>query len=274
MSLPVILSFVPPAPLGLPMPIISFPPAPANSFAHYQFSKSPNLTTTRITAQLSSPFPQPDSFAIPQIAFPSASTPDLRPELLGALLWSVALYLGFSQTTRWSDAVRHLLTSALEAVKIPHEPSAFIADIIHTVPFLFAGLALDASLRAAGGGNTIWALATGTSAMFYAGIYELARQSTSRSRVSADDANYYDAFINFADRKLQPRGMCHLIDVRNAIKADPSISPQLRYMSDVTLQRFVRNRFPKARRSPNGFYRGLSIRPASDDPPKSQSASK
>lgn len=223
-----------------------------------------NRTKYKVVAQLSSPFPQPDVFAIPQLAFPSTSAPDVRPELLGGLLWTVALYFGFSQTTRWSDAVRRVLTSVFEASKLPHDLSAFIADVIHTIPFLFAGLAVDASLRVAGGGSTVWALATGTSAMLYAGIYELGRQSLSTSRVSADDATSYDSFIKFADRKLQPKGMCHLLDVRNAIKADSSVSARLRHLPDVTLHRFVRNRFPKARRSPNGFYRGLSIRRASE----------
>lgn len=266
---PMICTFVAPAPLGSPAPIL--PGACAHNFPHYRYPTRPNFCNPKFTAQLSSPFPQTDAFVVPQIAFPSTSTSDVRPELLGALLWSVALYLGFSQTTRWSDKVRHFLASTLETAKVPTEVSEFIADIIHTIPFLFGGLGLDASLRVAGGGSTIWGIATGTSALFYAGSYELARQSISRSRVSTEDANSYSAFIKFADRKLQPRGMCHLLDVRNAIKADPTVWPQLRSLSDVTLHRFVRNRFPKARRSPNGFYRGLSIRQVSNGGKDSES---
>lgn len=262
------------APALLRLPVFILPGAHVHNFAHYWCSTRPNFCNPKFTAQLSSPFPQTDSFAVPQLAFPSTSTSDVRPELLGALLWSVALYLGFSQTTRWSDAVRQFLSSTLENAKVPAELSGFIADVIHTIPFLLGGLALDASLRVAGGGSSIWGIATGTSALLYSGIYELARQSISRSQVSAEDANCYNAFITFADKKLQPRGMCHLLDVRNAIKADPTIWPQLRSLSDVTLHRFVRNRFPKARRSPNGFYRGLSLRQVSNGRKDSESSSR
>lgn len=242
----------------------------AAGLSYYQHRSTTSISLSpskqlfkRVTcAQLSSPFPQPDSFSVPQVAFPSALSADLRPELLGALLWTAALYLGFSQSSRWADDMRKFLTKLFEK-GISHDSSVLLADIVHTLPFLFAGLALDAFLRVVSGG-AVWAIATGTTAALYAGIYELIRQAIAGNRISKDDTVCYDAFVSFADRRLQSRGMCHFIDIRNAIVSDSKTSATLRRVSDGTMRRFLKKRFPKARRSPNGFYRGLSVQDRKD----------
>lgn len=215
---------------------------------------------TVTTSHLSLPFPQPDVFAIPLVVFPATAAADVRPELLGALLWSLGLYLGFSQNSRWADSVRIFLTTLFRRVA-PTAPAAiFAADVLHTLPFLAAGFGVDAALRAAAAGNAVWAVATGTTIALYAGVYDLARQSAKDSLVSEDDELPYAAFAAFADRSLTPKGMCHFFDVRDALRRDTTTPQKLRSISDNMLRRFVQNRFPRAKRTPNGFYRGLSIR--------------
>lgn len=230
----------------------------SHSCISYNLLCSPRRYVHVPTAQFSSFFPQPDPFAFPLIAFPVLSAPDIRPELLGALLWSFGLYFGFSQQVRWAKALRKLLFTAFSAASIPG--ANFLADALHSFPFLAAGVLIDATLRYTTGGNAVWAVATGTSVALYAGVYELARQSNATAnRITNDDAVPFVAFQDFARRSLRPSGMCHFIDVRAAIRRD-SKAGALRSVSDETLRRFVRNTFPAAKRSPNGYYRGLSIR--------------
>lgn len=213
---------------------------------------------------LSVPFPPPDLFAFPSIAFTnSTAAADFRPELIGSLLWTAGLYLGFSQHVRWGSAVLSFLTTRLVALRIPEEMSESIASATHSLPFLAAGFGVDAFLRYANGTNAIWALASGVSLAMYGGIYELGRWSAKGKKVSDDESDVYSLFEEFAARRLVPRGMCHLIDVRTAARQD-SKARRLNTLSDERLRRFIRNRFPKARRSPNGYYRGMSVRQDAD----------
>lgn len=216
---------------------------------------------TRITAQFSSPFPQPDEFAFPTTAFSISSRPDIRPELLGALLWSFGLYFGFSQHSRWAESVRLWLSASFTAISLPG--AEFVADAVHWLPFFATGMIVDAALRNGAGGNAVWAIATGTSVALYAGVYELGRQNLAARRVSDDELDRYRTFQDVARRTLVPKGRCHFVDVRAAVRRDPASGP-LRGVSDEMLRRFVRTEFPAAKRSPNGFYRGLSIRSAKD----------
>lgn len=221
-------------------------------------------------AQFSYPLPQTDPFAFPSLAFPPPpstlpfflSSPTIQPDLPGALLWTAGLYLGFSQKIRWSTALRALLYDFLTAkVGIPLSISSFIADALHWVPFLAAGLLIDSALHYAAAGNAAWALSTGTTIALYSGIFELARQNVAaRFILLPDEQLPYEAFQIFAHKWLQPEGRCHFIDVKAAVKKDTSAPMSLRRSNDEMIRKFVRNQFPGAKRSSNGYYRGLSVR--------------
>lgn len=227
-------------------------------------------------ASLSFPFPLPDPFAFPTVAFiNTAASSDFRPELVGSCLWTVGLYFGFSQRERWGTAVQKALADKLANV-MPREGAELVSAALHTVPFLVAGFSVDTLLRYGAGSNAVWAVSTGISVAMYGGIYELGRQSNRRKGVGDSDRDKFNTFGEFATRKLVGKGRCHLFDIRAAIRQDPK-GRQLGVISDETLRRFVRNRFPQARRSPNGYYRGLSIKdnaPAKDDVTSSSSATR
>lgn len=238
-----------------------------------------------LTAQYSNPFPQLDPFAFPALAFPVSTAPDLRPELLGALLWTFGLYFGFSQRQRWAASVNQLL-KRIFALFIPSTSlSTLLADALHWLPFFAAGICIDGLLRYAASSNAVWAISTGTSVALYAGVYELARQSAQRSLLSSEDRIVFDQFRSFASRWLQPSGRCHFVDIKNKLRTELPANPSLRNTSDEQLRRFVKNAFPNAKRSPNGFYRGLSVRqtpnsietstfsPSSSPPPTRSSSS-
>lgn len=213
----------------------------------------------RISASLSSPFPLPDLFAFPNVAFlSSTASSDFRPELLGSVLWSAGLYLGFSQRKRWGSVVYDSQMRLLNSFKLPHLVAEVLALTTHTLPFLASGFGIDALLRHANGGSAVWAIAAGLSVAMYGGIYELGRSSARGKNLSEEDTVRYALFDDFARRRLRARGMCHLIDIRAAVRSDPE-ARRLSALSDESLRRFVRNRFPQAKRSPNGYYRGLSL---------------
>ncbi|CAN8073406.1 unnamed protein product [Agarophyton chilense] len=219
----------------------------------------PRVTT--VTAVLSERFPLPDPFSFPSVAFTQPSIyPDLRPELVGACLWGVGLYLGFSQRVRWGTAVQNALNATLLNF-LPLQVADVLASVFHTLPFLIAAFTTDALLRYASAGSATWAVASGLSVAMYGGVYELARSSVRSKKLTDDDKKLFQVFTAFAERTLapNPNGRCHLIDIRSAIRNDPN-ARALSAISDETLRRFVRTKFPNAKRSPNGFYRGLSIR--------------
>lgn len=242
------------------------PFAPTLPLPHRPCPRPTSPPIPPVQALLSVPFPLPDPFAFPSIAFPnSTASSDFRPELAGSLLWTVGLYFGFSEKRRWGSAALNLLTSLLTSLGLPPDPSDAIATATHTLPFLFLGFTIDALLRNANGGSAVWALASGLSVAMYGAIYELGRRSATGKRVADSEEHVYTLFDDFAERRLEPRGMCHLVDVRAAVRNDPK-ARRLQTLSDERLRRFMRNRFPKARRSPNGFYRGVSVRQVSEKP--------
>lgn len=213
----------------------------------------------RFSASLSSPFPLPDLFSFPNVVFlSSTASSDFRPELVGSLLWTAGLYLGFSQSKRWGSMVFDAQAKLLRSFQLPELAVEVLVLPTHSLPFLATGFGIDAVLRHANGGSAVWAIAAGLSVASYGGIYELARSSVTPKKLSEEDQRRYDLFDDFARRKLRACGMCHLIDIKEAVRGDPK-ARSLTYLSDESLRRFVRNRFPKAKRSPNGYYRGLSL---------------
>lgn len=219
---------------------------------------SPLKPPSRFTTQsnLSAPFPIADPFAYPSVVFtPTAISLQFRPDLLGSLLWIFALYFGFSQRFRFGSKLLDVYTQWLESVGVPLADSIALAT--HTVPFLFAGIGVDALLRYGAGGNAVWAVALGVSCAMYAGVYELGRASAVAAENAKRKGN--DVFREFAERRLEPRGRCHFVDVRNAVR-DDSKARTLARLSDEELRQLIKISFPKARRSPNGFYRGVGVR--------------
>lgn len=212
-------------------------------------------------SSLSNPLPPPpDAFSIlPALTFIDHSLPpSARPDLLGTVLWSVGLYLGISERVRWGAALRTALSSALRGAGAPVPTADAAATALHTLPFLFAGIAVDAALRAVSAGA--WADAAGVSLAMYGGIYEAGRSSQSSKKVGEAEEAAFSAFQDFATRRLQRRGRCHLMDVRSALVQDS----RLRRVSDEQLRRFIRTYAPSARRTPNGYYRELSVLPRNE----------
>lgn len=221
--------------------------------------------TSATCSLLSSPFPLPDVFAIPSVVFPrTIITADWRPELLGSILWTTGLYLGISEKERWGATSLRFARDVLIKLSLSAQLAELIAAVIHSVPFLVAGFGIDACLRYSNGGNAVWAVASGLSIAMYGGVYELGRMSASAKLVSTDDEQMYQLFCEFAARQLRKKGRCHLVDVRSAVRQD-SKARRVASVSDETMRRFIRNYAPDARRSPNGFYRGLSIRAPQDN---------
>lgn len=218
-----------------------------------------------VTAALSSPptssnpFPM-EPFAIPHLTFINGGLAvSSRPELLGTLLWAVGIYLGLSQRVRLGEALRESLQRTFERFGVSQGGAAAAATALHTLPFLFAAFAVDAGLRAASGGNSAWADAGGLTLAIYGGIYEAGRSSAKSKGLDDEEAVEFEKFVEFASRKLERRGRCHLTDVRAAITADPTARLSVGRISDERLRRFIRTFAPSAIRSPNGFYRQLSV---------------
>ncbi|HAX78296.1 MAG TPA: hypothetical protein DCY88_21360 [Cyanobacteria bacterium UBA11372] len=106
--------------------------------------------------------------------------------IAGALLWSLALYLGFSpvgewvteQLNRWFNfAERSLYTSQAEfdrTKKGRESQNAFFASLFSIVPFLIAGALCNWGLELGLGGS--WGISMGMLACVACGIYELGRR--------------------------------------------------------------------------------------------------
>lgn len=214
-------------------------------------------------ASLSSPIPSaPFSFPPPPVYLHNLPLSDTRPELVGTLLWTVALYFGFSPPLRYGDILQRKLSNLLSGAPFLSEDAAdSIATSLHTLPFLAFGLLIDAEIRHVGEGSAVWAVATGLSAAAYAGLGQLATSDNGASE-DKSDIELRRAFERFAEARLMEGGMCHLMDIKTAIRRaewSGKEGSKLYNVSDGHLRRLVRARFPRARRSPNGFYRGLSV---------------
>eukprot|EP00183_Erythrolobus_madagascarensis_P003530 CAMPEP_0185851572 /NCGR_PEP_ID=MMETSP1354-20130828/10456_1 /TAXON_ID=708628 /ORGANISM="Erythrolobus madagascarensis, Strain CCMP3276" /LENGTH=164 /DNA_ID=CAMNT_0028552589 /DNA_START=27 /DNA_END=518 /DNA_ORIENTATION=+ len=145
---------------------------------------------------LSEPFKLPASFAPfgtnpPLIFSPSRAQdaaralgiqlPSHPPEIVGSLLWTAALYLGFSERVRWGTALNEKLRELLHKV-LPSKIAESLSDSIHSLPFLFAGMAVDDLLMDSAG--TSWALSTSLTASIWALVYELGRRDSERRAAS------------------------------------------------------------------------------------------
>lgn len=239
---------------------------------HRRHSPSRPVTTT--TSRLSSPptfsneLPL-DPFSLPHLTFVSGGlAASSRPELLGTLLWAAGLYFGLSQRVRLGEALRGALRSALERAGAPPAAAAAAATALHTLPFLFAAFAVDGGLRAATGGSSAWADAGGLTFALYGGVYEAGRSSQKSKRVDADEEKAFEEFADFAARRLERRGRCHLTDVRAALTADSTARRGVGRISDEKLRRFIRTYAPSAVRSPNGYYRQLRVVESGREKPK------
>lgn len=217
--------------------------------------RPPRIASARrglILSSFSEPFPRTDVFSTPDIVFctPSWALLDYRPELLGSVLWMSALYLGV-YGPRWGSVVHSWLR-----IRISEE----IADIFHSAPFVFGGFAVDGVIRAVNGGNAVGAIAGGLSLAFYAGAGELGRLNEQRRALADEEERAaFEVFVTFADNSLKKTGRCHLVDVRKALLGEPN-ARFLGRLNDALLRKFIRRWAKNSRVSPNGFYRGLSVR--------------
>ncbi|MCC5651438.1 hypothetical protein LC609_16690 [Nostoc sp. XA013] len=106
--------------------------------------------------------------------------------IAGASLWSLALYLGFSQVNEWvieqlnrwfNFAERSLYTSQTEfekTRKARESQNSFYASLFSIVPFLVIGALCNWVLEISLGES--WGISTGILACMGAGIYELGRR--------------------------------------------------------------------------------------------------
>ncbi|MCC5629112.1 hypothetical protein LC613_13915 [Nostoc sphaeroides CHAB 2801] len=106
--------------------------------------------------------------------------------IAGASLWSLALYLGFSQVNEWvieqlnrwfNFAERSLYTSQTEfekTRKARESQNSFYASLFSIVPFLVVGALCNWILEISLGES--WGISTGILACMGAGIYELGRR--------------------------------------------------------------------------------------------------
>jgi hypothetical protein len=224
----------------------------------FRKNRCPLCTLPLPPATLSSPFPVGDLFVVPNPVFLKAVqlSNSARPELFGVLLWSIGLYFGLSQNVRWGEALRVALAGALPFSK---ETADSLATALHTLPFLFAAFGIDSALNYSTGGNSSWAVATGVGFAMYGVLFELARSSARSKKLDDTEATAFDMFSDFAARRLERTGRCHLQDIRAALRNDDR-ARRLARINDEQLRRFVRTWAPSAVRSRNGFYRNLSIR--------------
>jgi len=195
---------------------------------------------------------------------------DWRPELIGSLLLAGGLYFGFGPTRRWGASAEAALAAALgRGGRLPPAAAADVATALHGAPFVLAGFAADAALKAAGG--SVLAVSLGLTTFLWAGVFEARRSSEySRAVGDAEDEEAYAAFADWASRRLTTSGRCHISGLAKAFRAEcPTVRVRRpgaegggmvgRRVSDGQLRRFVQRWAPKAVRSPNGFYRRLSL---------------
>lgn len=117
-----------------------------------------------------------------------------------------------------------------------------------------AGILVDGVIRGNAGGS--WSLAGGVFVMLWGGVFEAGRSGS--MLVREEDEDEWVLFCEFAKVRMRTRGRCHLIDVVRAYR--DYRGGRLEVSQDL-IRRFVRKWAPKARRSPNGFYRQLSVVP-------------
>ena len=189
-------------------------------------------------------------------------------DFVGAGLWAVALYytspvqlllffMGRIEAERPSDGVLRvagrLLGGDVAAPDYVAPPAVYAATY---AAFAAAGVGAAAGLNLALGDGT-WSVASGIGLCLSAGVYELGRPK----RYTVDEARELDtqwvAFRDFADARLERSGQCHFTDVLGAFRRAYRPADEI---SAKTVQSLVANWAPDARRTSNGYYRGLSVR--------------
>ncbi|GLI65966.1 hypothetical protein VaNZ11_009650 [Volvox africanus] len=191
-------------------------------------------------------------------------------DVVAGLLWGLSLFfasplqqlllfLGKIETERPSDWIIMQLARGplgLDILDVNEAPSwlAYIAMGI----CLVSGLAISFSLQA-GLGDSIWALSTGTGACLAAGVYEVGRPK----RLNLEEARQLDQqwrdFVGFAESRLVRSGRCHESDVAAALRRELPRYRAKEALSDGVLRDLIRNWHPNADRTPNGYYRNLSL---------------
>ncbi|KAA8495958.1 hypothetical protein FVE85_2113 [Porphyridium purpureum] len=222
-------------------------------------------------------------FSPESAALAHSGVPNLAPS---ALLWAFACYFGFSERVRWGTELNRRLRVALERSVLPpgekvavasssdgqssadaqsppepeHGAAELVAAALHSLPFLLAAIGIDTLLRKSVGET--WTLSSATTAVLWSGVYELGRWSAGSFMSEEEkeaERKAYDAFCEFADRALKRSGRCHFSDVASAFRLQCPAYRTRSKLSDEQIRRFIRRAAPDAVRSPNGFYRNLSI---------------
>lgn len=150
---------------------------------------------------MSAPFPFGDMFSPQHVVFVRAVGLSVtqRPELLGSLLWAVGLYFGLSQRERWGSALK---SAMFENLPFSDDLADSVATALHTLPFLLAGIAIDAGIQVASGGESVWAIASGLTLAMYGGVYEAGRASFRAKKVDETEARAFDAFQEYVCKLL------------------------------------------------------------------------
>ncbi|EFJ42408.1 hypothetical protein VOLCADRAFT_97483 [Volvox carteri f. nagariensis] len=176
-------------------------------------------------------------------------------------LQQLLLFLGKIETERPSDWIIMQLARGPLGLNIidVNEAPAWLSYIAAGI-CLAAGLAISFSLQA-GLGDSIWALSTGTGACLAAGVYEVGRPR----RLSLEEARQLDQqwrdFVTFAESRLVRSGRCHESDVAAAFRRELPRYRSREALPDAVLRDLIRTWHSDADRTPNGYYRNLSLSP-------------
>ncbi|GLC60058.1 hypothetical protein PLESTB_001568700 [Pleodorina starrii] len=191
-------------------------------------------------------------------------------DLVAGLLWGVSLFfasplqqlllfLGKIETERPSDWIIMNLARGPLGMNIldVNEAPAWLSYLAGGICVL-SGLAISYCLQA-GLGDSIWALSTGTGACLAAGVYEVGRPK----RLNLEETRQLDQqwrdFVAFAESRLVRSGRCHESEVAAAFRREHARYRSREALPDAVLRDLIRNWHPDADRTPNGYYRNLSL---------------
>ncbi|KAG2423379.1 hypothetical protein HXX76_015345 [Chlamydomonas incerta] len=193
-------------------------------------------------------------------------------DTLAGLLWGLSLYfasplqqlllfLGKIETQRPSDWI--ILGLARGPLGLPisdvNEAPGWLSGVAAGV-CLASGLAISAVLQA-GLGDSIWALSTGTGACLAAGVYEVGRPKRMNREEAAELDDQWRDFVGWANGRLVRSGRCHESELQTAFRKQFPRYRSQDALTDATFRSLVRNWAPDVDRTPNGFYRGVSLKP-------------
>eukprot|EP00798_Chlamydomonas_sp_ICE-L_P032713 gene32713-3597_t len=191
-------------------------------------------------------------------------------DLVGGLLWSAALYytsplqilllfLGEIDLTRPSDRVLRFLgnVAGLPVDNVDYSAPTVLRAI--TVSIAIAAGFLVAYVFEQTLGDATWSVATGLGTCAAGAVYEAGRPD----RLSADEAvtlkSQWEDFAIFGDERLQRAGRCHESEVYKEFRAKYPKFRSEEAISDSTLRDMIRNYHPAAQRTPQGYYKNLSV---------------